>query len=158
MQSLGEKVRANPLKVVVNFFCPLLHHQWVRPRAAGSLRLKMVWQLNSLFFLAKSLLFVSLQAALGQPLKTSFSGLTESGRIENLPRSGRPKKLTKRERRHIWRTIKRNRKFAREQLHDECAPDVSLATIDRYLRKNGMKWLAKRRPKLTPEGAAKRLK
>ena len=118
----------------------------------------MVWQLHSLFFLAKSLLFVSLQAALGQPLETSFSGLTESGRIENLPRSGRPKKLTKRERRHIWRTIKRNRRLAREQLHDECAPDVSLATIDRYLRKNGMKWLAKRRPILTPDLVANRLK
>ena len=55
--------------------------------------------------------------------------------------------------------IKRNRKHTRERLRDECAPDVSLATIDQYLRKNGvMKWLAKRQPKLTPERVAKRLK
>ena len=92
-------------------------------------------------------------------IKSFLQRATERGHIENLPRSGRPKKLTKRERRHIWRTIKRNRKLIREQLRDECAPDVSLVTIDRYLRKNGMmKWLAKRRPKLTPERAAKRLK
>ena len=55
--------------------------------------------------------------------------------------------------------IKRNRKLTREQLRDGCAPDVSLAMIDRYLRKNGMmKWLVKRRPKLTPERADKCLK
>ena len=77
--------------------------------------------------------------------KISIVRATERGHIENLPRSGRPKKLTKRERRHIWRTIKRNRKLIREQLRDECAPGVSLATIDRYLLENGMmKWLAKR--------------
>ena len=35
---------------------------------------------------------------------------------------------------------------------------MSLETVDRYLRKNGMMWLAKRRPKLTPEWAAKYLK
>ena len=73
--------------------------------------------------------------------------------------SGGPGELTKGEWRHIWQTIKRNRKLTQEQLCNECAPDVSLATIDRYLRKNGMmKWLAKRRLKLTLERAAKHLK
>ena len=93
----------------------------------------------------------------GRPWSTIKSFLqraTDRGRIENLPRSGRPEKLTIREQRHIWRTIKRNRKLTREQLRDECAPNVSLATIDRYLRKNGMKWLAKRRPKLTPKAGS----
>ena len=97
----------------------------------------------------------------GRPWSTIKSFLqraTEHGHIENLPRSGRPEKLTKREQRHIRRTIKRNQKLAREQLRDECAPYVSLATIDQYLRKNGMKWLVRRRPKLTPERAAKCLK
>ena len=36
---------------------------------------------------------------------------------------------------------------------------MCLVMIDRYLQKNGMmKWLVKRRPKLTPERAAKCLK
>ena len=56
---------------------------------------------------------------------------TEHGHLENLPRSRRPEELTKCERRHIWRTTKHNRKLTREQLRDKCAPDVSLATIDR---------------------------
>ena len=91
-------------------------------------------------------------------VKNFLQQATEHSHLENLPRSGRPEKLPNPERRHIWRTVKRNRKLTREQLRDECAPDVSLATIDRYLRKNGMKWLAERRPKLTPERAAKRPK
>ena len=83
-----------------------------------------------LFWLFRKIFIVSL--IIGRPWSTVKSFLRwaiERGHIENLPRSGRPEKLTKRERRHIWRTIKRNRKLTREQPRDECAPDVSLATI-----------------------------
>ena len=77
----------------------------------------------------------------GRPWSTIKSFLqwaTEYGHIENLFRSGRPKKFTKHKRRHIWRTIKRNQKLTREQLRNEYAPNVSLAMIDRYLQKNRM--------------------
>ena len=86
------------------------------------------------FWVFRKISIVSLTT--GHPWSTIKSFLqraTERGHIENLSRSGRPEKLTKRERRHIWRTIKHNRKLTREQLRDECAPNVSLATIDRYL-------------------------
>lgn len=63
---------------------------------------------------------------------------TECGHVENLPRSGRPTKLTKRGRRAIWRTIKRIRKLTREQIRHECTTDdVSRATIYRCLPKDG---------------------
>jgi transposase len=111
------------------------------------------------FWVFRNISIVS--SLMGRPWSTVKSFLmraTERMHVYNLPRPGRPEKLTKRERRAIWRTIKRDRKLTRQELRDHCAPDVSLRTIDRYLRKNGMmKWLAKRRPKLTAERAAKRL-
>ena len=89
------------------------------------------------------MLLVSLQAALGNSLKTSFSRLQNAVISRTSLDLGDPEKLTKRERQHISQTIKCNRKLTREQ-----------ATIDQYLRM--MEWLAKRRPKLTPERTTKR--
>ena len=62
----------NLLKIIaINLFYPLLYHQRVKTRAASQEGYG-----NALFVLfAKSLLLVSSQAALGRPLKTSFSGL-----------------------------------------------------------------------------------
>ena len=48
--------------------------------------------------------------------------------------------------RHIWQTIKRNRKLTREQLRARCVACDSTS---------GKMGLAKRRPKLTPEQTAK---
>ena len=76
----------------------------------------------ALFWFFRKISIISLIT--GRPwstVKTFLQRATERGHVDNLPRSGRPEKLTKRERRHIWRTIKRNRKLTREQLRDECA-------------------------------------
>ena len=99
-------------------------------------------------------MLVSLQAALGRPLKASFSRLQSAvmsrtsldlGDPKNIPYangglSGEPS------------VIKRLPENYVMSVHY-----VSLATIDRNLRKIGMKWSAKRRPKLTPKEAASRL-
>jgi hypothetical protein len=80
------------------------------------------------------------------------------GRIENLPRSGRPEVLTRRDKRVILRAVRKNRQHTREQIRRIYAPHVSLATIDRLLRQHNIKkWLAKKRPKLKPEHAKARL-
>ena len=94
---------------------------------------------------------------IGRPWSTVKSFIvraTERGSIENLPRPGRPEKLSKYDRRAIMRAVKKDRSLTRQQLRDLCAPHVSLSTIDRYLRQNGFKkWLAKKRPKLTEDHA-----
>jgi transposase len=98
---------------------------------------------------------------IGRPWSTVKSFIvraTERGSIENLPRPGRPEKLSKYDRRAIMRAVKKDRSLTRQQLRDLCAPHVSLSTIDRYLRQNGFKkWLAKKRPKLTEDHAQQRL-
>ena len=67
-------------------------------------------------------------------------------------------KLTKRDRRLILHTGKTNRTWTNEKVRQECCPHASLSTLSRFLHDNGMrKWIAKRRPKLTEERAAKRL-
>ena len=43
-KSLREKVRGQPPEnIIMNFFCPLLHHQWVKPHAANCPRLRRIW-------------------------------------------------------------------------------------------------------------------
>ena len=97
----------------------------------------------------------------GRPWSTVKNFLNRTkirGTINNLPRSGRPPKLSKRDRRLILHTVKTNRAWTNEKVLQECCPHASLSTLSRFLSENGMrKWIAKRRPKLTDERAAKRL-
>ena len=80
------------------------------------------------------------------------------GTVENLPRTGRPEILTKRDKRTILRAVRKNRQYTREQVRRIYAPHVSLPTIDRMLREHNIKkWLAKKRPKLTADHAKARL-
>jgi hypothetical protein len=47
------------------------------------------------------------------------------------------------------RAVKKDRQMTRAKSRDMYAPNVSLSTIDQYLRQNKYrKWLAKERPKL----------
>jgi hypothetical protein len=81
------------------------------------------------------------------------------GTVENLPRTGRPEVLTKRDKRTILRAVRKNRQYTREQVRRIYAPHVSLPTIDRMLRVHNIKkWLAKKRPKLTADHAKARLR
>jgi len=80
------------------------------------------------------------------------------GSIDNLPRSGRPPLLSERAKRSLVRGARVHRDWNREKLREILAPNVSLCTVDRALRESGIKkWLAKKRAKLTPEHAQKRL-
>ena len=80
------------------------------------------------------------------------------GYIENAPRSGRPKKLSKQDRRAILRCVKRYPIWTREHIQQYCCPHVSLSILDQYLWEDGLhKWLAKKRPKLTEARAKERL-
>lgn len=105
--------------------------------------------------------YATISFIVGRPFTTVRSFILrtlERGSKDNAPRSGRPTKLSKRERRAISRYIKRYRTATREEVRKYCAPHVSLRTIDRYTRTFNMKrWLARERPKLTTERAAKRL-
>ena len=57
------------------------------------------------------------------------------GTVENLPRTGWPEVLTKRDKRTILRAVRKNREYyTREQIRRIYAPHVSLHTIDRMLR------------------------
>jgi transposase len=98
---------------------------------------------------------------IGRPWSTVKNFLhryCKRGTMDNLPRSGRPEVLTRRDKRAILRAVRKNRQFTREQIRRIHAPHVSLATIDRLLRQHNIrKWLAKERPKLTEEHAKARL-
>jgi hypothetical protein len=80
------------------------------------------------------------------------------GTVENLPRTGRPEILTKRDKQTILCAARKNRQYTLEQVRRIYAPHVSLPTIDRMLRPHNIKkWLAKKRPKLTAYYAKARL-
>lgn len=112
-----------------------------------------------LFHLHYSITFISTIS--GRPwstIKNFLNRTAKRGTIENAPRSGRPTKLSKRDRRAILRCVKKNKTWTREEIRQQCCPHVSLDTLDRYLRENGLrKWLAKKRPKLTEARAKERL-
>ncbi len=75
------------------------------------------------------------------------------------PRSGRPSKLTRYDKRLILRTIRRNPKLTYAALKIETGVTVSRSTLYRMLKDEGISnWLAKKRPLITPQVAAKRLK
>lgn len=105
--------------------------------------------------------FATISLIMGRPymmVKNFIVGTTERGSIANSARSGRPSKLSKRDRRAISRYIKRNWTATWEEFCFHCAPHVSLKTIDWYTSTfNIKKWLALERLKLTPERAKKRL-
>jgi len=84
-------------------------------------------------------------------VKSFLDRYYKRGRTDNLPRSGRPKVLSKRA---ILRAVRKHRQYTREQIRWICAPHVSLRTIERMLRQHNIKkWLAKKRPKLKAEHA-----
>jgi IS30 family transposase len=75
------------------------------------------------------------------------------------PRPGRPIILSTWDRRLILRIIRRNPKLTYAQLKVEAGVEVSQSTLYRMLKDEGItNWLAKKRPLITPEVAAKRLK
>ena len=78
---------------------------------------------------------------------------------KSLPRSGRPPALSIRDSRLILRIIRCNPKLAYAALKVEAGVDVSKSTLYRMLKDEGItNWLARKRPLLTPEVAAKRLR
>src|SRR5258705_7255913 len=97
----------------------------------------------------------------GRPWSTVKSFLDryyKRGITDNLPRSGRPEVLSKRDKRAILRAVRKHRQYTLEQIRRIYAPHVSLPTIDRLLRQHNIKkWLAKKRPKLTADHAKARL-
>ena len=73
-------------------------------------------------------------------------------------RSGRPPALSRRNKRLILRIIRRNSKLTYAQLKIEANVDVHKNTLYRMLKEEGItNWLARKRPLITPEVAAKRL-
>lgn len=78
--------------------------------------------------------------------------------FNSLPRTGRPQKLTHRERRYIIRLVRRRPKIAYKALVSEIDTKVSHRTIRRVLRQHNLrKWRSMKRIKLTKEGAKERL-
>lgn len=77
---------------------------------------------------------------------------------KSLPRSGRPPSLTERDIRYIYRFIDQNPFISCLELKKKAGLTCSTETIRRHLIKAGIQhYRALRRPKLTPELAAKRL-
>ena len=77
---------------------------------------------------------------------------------ESRPRSGRPPLATDRGRRHIIRIARVNPRLTYEKLKEEAGHNFSQSTVYRILKEYGLtNWLAKQRPLLTEEVAAKRL-
>ncbi|KDQ19122.1 hypothetical protein BOTBODRAFT_484406 [Botryobasidium botryosum FD-172 SS1] len=78
--------------------------------------------------------------------------------IENLPRSGAPRKLSQRTTSRLRRTSRKSRRTTLAKLRDDIAPYVSTRTVSRALAVGGIKKhpLAPR-PQLTPIDARRRL-
>ena len=102
MQSLREKVRAQPPEKYHELLLPI-----TPPLMGKTTRHKLSpvekGMIIAFFWFFRKISIVNLIT--GHPWSTIKSFLqqaTECGHIENLPRSGRPGKLTKREWRHIW--------------------------------------------------------
>ena len=81
---------------------------------------------------------------------------------QNLPRSGRPSKISERGFRMLKRYVHHNRTHDYKTVQTNTLSSVSIQTIQRKLRKelkllNMRKWLAKNHPKLMEEHARKRL-
>jgi transposase len=75
-----------------------------------------------------------------------------------LSRSGRPSKLSRRDRRALLRYVRKNPKVSYEQVLADTGLPISKKTAYRILREEGIKkWIAKQRPLLTEESAKIRL-
>src|SRR5436305_8082811 len=75
-----------------------------------------------------------------------------------LPRSGRPSKLSRRDRRTLLRYIRKNPKLSYEQVLVDTGLPICKKTVYRILREEGIKkWIAKQWPLLTEESAKIRL-
>jgi transposase len=76
---------------------------------------------------------------------------------ESKLRSGRPKKLSIRDERHVLRIVRRDPKITYKNLAEKAGVSVSHDTLYRLLKGEGItNWLCKKRPLLTPEMAGKR--
>ena len=74
------------------------------------------------------------------------------------PRSGRPPLITERDKRHIIRIARVNPRATYPELKEKTGHNFCRSTIYRILQEYGLtNWLAKERPLLTEEVAAKRL-
>ena len=77
---------------------------------------------------------------------------------ESRPRIGRPPKLSEHDKRHLIRVTRMNPHTTYARIKLQCGLDCSTDTIYRVLKEYGLiNWLAKKRPLLSPEAAAKRL-
>jgi transposase len=75
-----------------------------------------------------------------------------------VPRSGRPSKLSRRDRRTLLRYVRKNPKLTYEQILVDLSLPISTKTMQRILKEEGIKkWIAKQRPLLTEEAAKIRL-
>lgn len=73
------------------------------------------------------------------------------------PRTGRPPKLSERDRRKVVRIARRNPTITYRQLAKDAGVSLSHDTLYRLLKEEGItNWVCKRRPLLTPEVAGKR--
>ena len=76
---------------------------------------------------------------------------------EDKPHTGRPKRMTSRERRSLIRTVRSDPSINYSDLKENLGTNVSTSTLYREIKTYGLtNWLAKKRPLLTPEVAAKR--
>jgi len=74
------------------------------------------------------------------------------------PRSGRPMACSVRKQRHIIRTARAKPDITYEELIEQTGANCSKSTVYRILKEYGLtNWLAKKRPLLREEDAAKRL-
>ncbi|KAH0602699.1 uncharacterized protein H6S33_008349 [Morchella sextelata] len=102
----------------------------------------------------------TVSAIIGRPWSTIKSFIQRTvlrdGNEDNLPRSGRPPLLSRRQKKELVKAAKNNRRMTKNEFRDKYAPGISLATVDRVLRQaNIKKWLAKHRPLLKPEHVKK---
>lgn len=82
---------------------------------------------------------------------------TETGHVENKPRSGRPWALNRVERRYILRLIRKDRRISWNALVSAVDDRVCLRTIRRVVSFHyKRKWKTMKRPNITKENAAAR--
>lgn len=90
--------------------------------------------------------------------RSVFKNATNQASCKTRPRTGRPQKLTLRDKRCIMRQIAIEPKITAAQLRTGVAPHVSQKTIYRFLKESGIqKWRCKKRPLLDDNKAAARL-
>lgn len=89
----------------------------------------------------------------------TFNHWSTHHHCETEPRSGRPSKLNRRDKRYILQLVRRNPRIGWKALVSDAPGGVSKSTVQRALREFYMrKWKSKKRIKLDKKGAQKRLK